>query len=419
MPRSASIPAGLLAFLSLALTLYLFISAELAQDRNILLGFLTGEGIFVTWLFWSFAQPSDTAEPEPIPLPRARQPEVMPGGPTLAPQSRPPYQHRPLQPTRPPARSSNALPPPPAAPRRSVALPPFPDLPAPLPGRSTARLPTQTPTTNMPRPTRSTIRLDDLLPQAPPSSPTPTIPSPPRPQAAPVNQGRPKRPRKYAKFTGDSADLPAKIALSEVQLCSDILSLGYACASSDGPVTTDEDDHLQGWFWCVIEKTSDKDAEVFLQALTAAANQAKHKGKQRLEYITTLTESIRVTREKKLIQASAELCGEIVASDGRLAPGEFATLSTALKGLGVRSIKAADIAEELLSNDDEIKEMKEELEIDDDTPKDERDRKLSIAWGRENSHTELKDAAKRELARHRMALIQKIRDIYRELDEYG
>ena len=89
MPRSASIAAGLLGLLSLALTLYLFNSAELPQDRNILLGFLIGEGIYFTWLVWSFAQPEETTEPDPIPLPRARQPEVIPTVPTYAPLPRP------------------------------------------------------------------------------------------------------------------------------------------------------------------------------------------------------------------------------------------------------------------------------------------------------------------------------------------
>jgi hypothetical protein len=238
MPRPASILAGLLAFLSLALTLYLFNTAELAQDRNILLGFLVAEGIFFTWLVWSFAQPDETAAPDPIPLPRARQPEVIPAGPTFAPQPRPPYQHRPLQPVRPPSRASDPLPTPPVSPRRQVSLPPLPDLTPPQPGRSNTRIPVPVPRPNTPRPTRPPIKLDDLLPPAPPA-PTQAPNTPPPPQPKPQPQSRPKRPRKYADFEGDSCDLPAKIAVTELKLCCDVLSLGYACAASDGPVSSD------------------------------------------------------------------------------------------------------------------------------------------------------------------------------------
>ena len=420
MARSTSIPAFFYTTLCLGLTIYLFNVADDQQHRNILLGAMLAQGLAVSWLIWSVAQPEEARETAAIPVPRTRPLEVIPAGTTPTPKPRTPHQHRPLQPTRPPARSSNPLPPPPAIPRRAVSLPAVPDLPAPQPGRSHNRPPDPTPAPNAPRPQRQPIKLDDLLPAGPPppTNPPPVIP-PPRPQPTPKSQGRPKRPRKYAKFSGDSGELPAKVALTELQLCCDILSLGYACAASDGPVSTEEDEHLQGWLWCVIEKNADHDAANFLQALTTAAEQAKHKGKQRLDAITLLANSIRSTGEKKLIQAAAELCAEIVANDGKLEPGEFATLATAIKGLGTRSVKATDIAGELLSNDDEITDMKEELGIDDDTPKQERERKLSIAWGRENSHTELKDQTKRELARHRMGLIQKIRDLYRELDEFG
>ena len=111
MPRSASIPAGVLAFLSLALTIYLFNVAEAPQDRNTLLGFLIAEGVFITWLIWSFSQPEAEDENDPIPVPRSRPFETTPAVPTRAPQPSPPYQHRPLQPSRPPARSSDPLPP--------------------------------------------------------------------------------------------------------------------------------------------------------------------------------------------------------------------------------------------------------------------------------------------------------------------
>ena len=420
MLRPASILAGLLAFLCLALTLYLFNTAELAQDRNILLGFLVAEGIFITWLFWFFLQPDDEAEYDPIPLPRARQQEVIPTGPTHAPLPRPPYQHRPLQPTRPPSRVSDPLPVPPVSPRRQVSLPPLPELTPPQPGRSNSRIPAPVPPPNKPRPTRAPIKLDDLLPPAPPSPPKPAIPPPPRPQPTPTPQSRPKRPRKYADFDGNSFELPAKIALTELKLCCDVLTLGYACAASDGPVSSDEEDHLQGWAWCVVERTADKDAAPFLQALTDASTLCKTKGKQKLEAVTTLAESIRSTGEKKLIQAAAELCAEIVAHDGRLEPGEFATLSTALKGLGTKSVKASKIASKLLSDDEEISEMLSELGIHSRTPTEERERKLSVAWSRENARMQaITDAARREDMRRRMELIQRIRDLYRELDQHG
>ena len=417
MPRSASIPAGLLAFLSLALTLYLFNTAELAQDRNILLGFLMAEGVFITWLVWSISQPDDKAENDPIPLPRARQQEVIPTGPTHAPLPRPPYQHRPLQPTRPPSRVSDPLTVPPVSPRRQVSLPPLPALTPPQPGRSNTRIPAPVPPPNKPRPTRVPIKLDDLLPPAPPK---PAIPPPPRPQPTPTPQSRPKRPRKYADFEGDSGDLPAKIALAELKLCCDVITLGYACAASDGPVSSKEEDHLQGWAWCIVERTADKDAACFLQALTDISTLCKTKGKQKLEAVTALAESIRSTGEKKFIQAAAELCGEIVTHDDRLEPGEFATLSTALKALGTKSVKALKIANQLITNDDEVTEMLAELGIHSRTSNEDRERKLSVAWSRENARMQaITDAARREIMRRRMELIQRIRDLYRELDQHG
>jgi hypothetical protein len=156
------------------------------------------------------------------------------------------------------------------------------------------------------------------------------------------------------------------------------------------------------------------------QALIQAAESCKTRGKQKLEAVATLAESIRSTGEKKLIQASGELCGEIVAHDGRLEPGEYATLSTALKGLGVRNIKAAKIADELLSGDDEIAELLEELDIETKTPSEERERKLSIEWSRQNARMQaVTDSGKREEMRRRMELIQRIRDLYREIDRHG
>jgi hypothetical protein len=422
MPRSTSIPAFFFATLCLALTIYLFNVAEGQEHRNILLGAMLLEGLALSWLIWNVSQPPEAQAASAIPIPRSRPLEVIPAGPTPSPKPRPPYQHRPLQPTRPPARSGNPLPSPPVIPRRTVSLPTAPDLPVPQPGRSHSRPPEPAPAPNTPRPQRQPIKLDDLLPPSPPSKPTaiPAAPPPPRPQPNPTPQGRPKRPRKFANFSGDSGELPAKIALTELQLCCDILSLGYACAASDGPVSTDEDEHLQGWLWCVVENAADKDAPTLHQALVLTSEQCKTRGKQKLEAITSLAESIRATGEKKLIQAAGELCGEIVAHDGRLEPGEYATLSTALKGLGVRNVKASKIADELLSADDEIAELLEELDINPRTPVADRERKLSIEWSRQNARMQaVTDSAKREEMRRRMELIQRIRDLYREIDRHG
>jgi hypothetical protein len=270
-----------------------------------------------------------------------------------------------------------------------------------------------------PKQTKASMKLGDLLPAAPPP-PQAAPPPPPRPQPKPTPQSRPKRPRKYAAFDGESGNLPPKIDLTDLQLCCDIMTLGYTCASSDGPVTTEENDHLQGWAWCVIEKTSDKEAATFLQALDEAANLAKGKGKQRLETVAALAASIRGSGAKKFIHAAAELCGEIVAHDGRLEPGEYATLATALDKLGVRNVKAEKIADELLSADDDLLEILSDLEIDDDTSSEQRDTKLSIAWNKENARMQaINDPARREAMRAKMELIQRIRTLYREMEQFG
>jgi hypothetical protein len=136
--------------------------------------------------------------------------------------------------------------------------------------------------------------------------------------------------------------------------------------------------------------------------------------------VSTLADSIRSTGEQKLIQAAAELCGETIAHDGRLEPGEFATLSAAYKGLGVRSTKASKIADALLASDAEVKKMLKELKITDATTAEAREVILSFAWSQENGRMySVKDPAVKEKMRQRMALIQKIRDLYREMDDHG
>ena len=417
MARSTSIPAFIFATLCLGLTIYLFNVADTQQHRNILLGLMLGLGSAISWLIWSVTQTEDAHETASIPVPRTRPLEVIPTGPTPAPKPRAPNQHRPLQPTRPPARSSNPLPPPPAIPRRTVVLPARPDLPVPQPGRSNSRTPEPVPRPNTTRTQGQTIHLDDLLPSAP--TPTP-IPTPaPRHETKPTPQGRPLRPQKYDDFEGDSGELPSKIALTEFKLCSEILRLGYACAASDGPVSTDEDDHLQGWLWRVIDKASDKDAAGFLESLNETTKQCKNSGKQKLESVASLAESIRSTGEKKLIQAAAELCREIVTSDGRLEPGEYATLSTALKGLGSRKIKAEEVAVELLSNDQEVAKILRDAKITDGMKTSQRVLILSNQWASYNAYTNLHNRPPAELEKYRraMAVIARLREIYREMGD--
>jgi len=418
MPRSASIPAIFFATLCLALTIYLFNVAEGPEHRNTLLGVIIAEGLSISWLIWTVAQVEEAQQATPIPVPRSRPLESLPAGPVAGPKDRQPYLHRALQPTRPPSRSSNPLPPPPTITRRSVTLPSLPQLPVPQPGRSSNPLPEPTSGPTPPRPPRPTIKLDDLLPAAPLGQASVDAP-PPRPQPTPAPQERPKRPRKYAKFTADSGALPAKIGLNELQLCSDILSLGYACAASDGPVSTDEEDHLQGWLWCVVENTADQDAATMQQALSQASEQCKTRGKQKLEAVAKLADSIRSSGEKKLILAAAELCGEIIAHDGRLEPGEYATLSTVLKGLGTRKIKAEDIAEELLSNDKEVANILRDAKITEGMKPSERAAILSNQWSVFNARTNLRNLPASELVKYRrmMAVISKLREIYREMGD--
>jgi len=419
MLKNAGIPAGLLTLLGLGLTIILFLHAEQAQDRNILLGLMLGETVFATWVVWSFGRPQEEPNLPPIAQPRLRPLETIPVESPKPPLARPAYRHQPVAPVRPNSRQSDPLPLSPPLTRKEVILPPLPLLVAPQPGRSATRPSDPTPRPAPARPVRPTMRFDDLLPPAPTAAPV-TPPPPPRPTPGPTPKTRPKKPKKYAGFSEKSADLPAKITLAELDLCANILCLGYYCAASDGPVTSEEDDHLLGWLWCVVDNASDKDAHAFHEKLGDTAKESKMRGKQKLEVVQLIAESIRATGERKLIQAAGELCSEIVISDGRLEPGEFATLATALKGLGIKKLDPTDIAQELLDNDDEITELKEELGIDDDTPIADRERILSVAWSRENARMQaVTDPARREHMRRRMELIQKIRDLYRELDQHG
>ena len=420
MTRSTSNTACqiLLALIPLGLTGFFFVNVQDVPSRNTLLIFLLAESLAVAWFCWRLTLPFPESERLPIHIPKTRPVEALPPIHNRPPLPRAPHSHRPLEPQRPPARTSDPIPTTPKPSLRSPKLPPLPTLSIPQPGRTNTRTPEPTPRPATPKPIRQPIRLDDLLPPAPPkSTPAPPAATAPKPRPTPSSQSRPLRPAMYANFSEPSSYLPASIALAELKLCADILSLGYACAASDGPVSTEEDHHLLSWMWCVVENTSKQDSHAFLQRLTEVADQSKMRGKQKLDAVTALGEAIRGTGEKKLTQAAGALCGEVIELDGRLEPGEFATLSVALKALGIRNTKAAKIAKDLLASDDDIVEMMEELGIDDSTQKDDRDRILSMAWYRWNTRMEVaKGQAKVEEIRDKMRLIQRIRDLYRELD---
>ena len=411
----------LLALIPLGLTGFFFVNVQDVPSRNVLLIFLLAEALALAWFCWRLPLPLPESERAPIHIPKTRPQEALPPISINPPRPKDPYVHRPQATQRPPARTSDPIPTAPTPNTRHPKLPPLPTLSIPQPGRTNTRTPEPTPRPATPKPIRQTIRLDDLLPPAPPkSTPAPTAAPAPKPRPTPTSQSRPLRPAKYADFSGDSNDIPATIALTELNLCSDILSLGYACAASDGPVSTEEDHHLLSWMWCVVENTSKQDSHAFLQRLTEVANQSKMRGKQKLDAVTTLGEAIRKTGEKKLIQAAGALCGEVIELDERLEPGEFATLSVALKALGLRNTKAAKIAKALLLNDSDISDLKEKLELDESTSRDDRERILSIAWDRENKRMQtVTDSDKREEMRQKMKLIQRIRDLYRELDQHG
>jgi hypothetical protein len=411
----------LLALIPLGLTGVFFVNVQDVPSRNVLLIFLLAEALALAWFCWRLLLPLPESERAPIHIPKTRPQEALPPISSNPPRPKDPYVHRPQATQRPPARTSDPIPTAPTPTARHPKLPPLPTLSIPQPGRTNTRTPEPTPRPATPKPIRQPIRLDDLLPPAPPkSAPAPTAAPAPKPRPTPSNRSRPLRPAKYANFSEPSSYLPATIALGELNLCSDILSLGYACATSDGPVTSEEDTHLLSWMWCVIENTTITDAPAFLQKLTEVANQSKMQGKQKLDAVTGLGAAIRATGEKQLIQAAGALCGEIIELDSRLEPGEFATLSMALKALGLRNTKAAKIAEELLSNDSDISDLKEELGLDKSTSRDDRERILSVAWNRENARMQaVTDSFRLEEMRQRMKLIQKIRDLYRELDQHG
>jgi hypothetical protein len=167
----------------------------------------------------------------------------------------------------------------------------------------------------------------------------------------------------------------------------------------------------------LIEKTSDNDSHSFAKALGDIQSQATMSGKKKLNIVSELANSIRETGEKRFIQCAGYLCTEVIAWDDRLELGEFSTLSTALKHLAIRNIKAQKIAEELLFNDDEISELKDELGIDAYTTSTERESIISCEWSKLNGRMNvIKDSDQRNEMKRRMLLIQKIRDLYREIE---
>lgn len=419
MARPNNTPWGqlALALVPLGLTAFFFFSFRDESDRRTLLWLLIAECAALCWLTWKLASPSDSPSSLQISRPAAPNPSRLPEVANNPPLPRAPYVHRPLQTTRPPERRSDPIPTIQRKAPRAPKLPELPTLRSPHPGRQASRPAPTTPRPSAPKPARPVININDLLP------PNPTAPTAPKPRAtptapAPTPTSRPKRPSKYKGFSADSGTLPTTLGMSELQVCSDIMRLGYACAASDGPVSSEEDNHLMGWAWCVIDATSAKDSHAFLQGLTDTAAASKMRGKLKLDELAKIAQLVRATGERKLIQSAGLLCGEIVELDGKLEPGEFATLAVVLKELGVRNLKAIKIAEELIANDEDITEMKEELDIDESTPKEIRDVILSKAWYKENQRmTTVTDPTRREAMRRRMELIQKIRDLYRELDD--
>ncbi len=408
----------LLALIPLGLTLFVLILKQgQEQTPNTLVALLVAEVLAVAILGWRLSLPIPLAAPAPILLPKTRPTEILPEIHASPPTLGEPYPYRAATPARPRPRPSDLLPPLPRLPAKKLGAPNLPELLAPQAGRSNARTPEAAPRPSKPTANRMVMRLDDLLPPTP-TPPTSKPQATPRPKALPQN--RPTVPAKYLSLIAQNTSLPEVIPLTNLPLCQDVLSLGYLCAASDGPVSSEEDAHVLGWMWSVIEKSADADAAAFLQELSATADQARMRGKQKLGNIKQLAERVRATGERKIIQSAGVLCRAIVEMDGRLEPGEFATLSAALDGLGIRNLKASKIAHTLIANDTEITALLEELEIEDDTLVEERERKLSTAWSLENARMHVVTAPeKRNQMRQRMSLIQKIRDLYREMEQHG
>jgi hypothetical protein len=410
MSRSTYITLGSIMLISIGLNAMLLVKAESPTDSNILrFALIVQFGFFIFKLF-KFLRSQGNNENQSSPaLPKTKPYKLPRFGPT---NTRNPYNHQPSEPKRPPLRRAQALNTTSTRTHRQVILPVLPTLTVPLSGRPNTRIPEPF-HTPAPKPKPRGISIKDILP---PNTPT-ARPQPKQPEVKPLNGPRIKCPKKYSGFNAKSSELPVRITINDLKICCDILTLGYFCAASDGSISSQEDDYLKAWSWCVIERTSDNDSHSFAKALGDIQTQAVMDGKKKLNIVSELADSIRETGEKRFIQCAGYLCAEIIEYDDRLEAGEFSTLSTALKHLGVRNIKAQKIAEDLLFNDYEISKLKYELGIDGYTTSSERESIISYEWSKLNgrmnviSDTNLRDEMKR-----RMLLIQKIRDLYREIE---
>jgi len=386
----------------------LLTKAESLSDSNILRFTLVIQiGFFIFKLF-QLLRSKGNSESQPLPNTPKTKPYKLPKfGPI---NTRAPYIHQSTEPKRRPLKRAQALNISGTKTLRQVILPVLPILTVPRSGRPNTRIPEPVQTA-APKPKPRGI--NDFLP---PNTPT-ARPQPKQAEVKPLNGPRIKCPKKYIGFNAKSSELPIRITINDLMLCCDILTLGYYCAASDGSINSQEDDYLKAWSWCVIERTSDNDSHSFSKALGDIQSQAVMTGKKKLNIVSELADSIRETGEKRFIQCAGYLCAEIIECDDRLEAGEFSTLSTALKHLGIRNIRAQKIAEELLFNDYEIAELKDQIGIDEHTTSAERESIISYEWSKLNgrmnviSDTNLRDEMKR-----RMLLIQKIRDLYREIE---
>lgn len=410
MSRSTYITLGSIMLISIGVNAMLLVKAENPTDSNILrFALIVQFGFFIFKLFQFLRSQGNTENQSSPALPKTKPYKLPKFGPT---NKRNPYNHQPTEPKRPPLRRAQALNTTSTRTHRQVILPVLPTLTVPLSGRPNTRIPEPVQTA-APKPKPRGISINDVLP---PNTPT-ARPQPKQPEVKPLNGPRIKCPKKYAGFNEKSSELPAKISLNDLEICTDILTLGYYCAASDGSINTGEDEYLKGWSWCVIENTSDIDSHSFFKALCDIQSLAIMKGKKKLDVVAELADRIRKTGEKKFIQCAGYLCTEVVERDDRLEPGEFSTLSTALKHLGIRNIKAEEIAKGLMFNDDEISELKSELDIDQYTTSSERESILSHEWSKLNGRMNvIRDADIRQEMKRRMLLIQKIRDLYREIE---
>jgi hypothetical protein len=263
-------------------------------------------GFFVLKLV-HFLKFKGTIEIQPLsPTPKTRPYKL----PKFSPINKPtPYFHQSTKPKRLPQRSARVLNTGSTRTQRQIILPALPKLIVPSSNHSSNRIPVPIVIPTL-KPSRKKTSINDLVPPRPQSS----IPQTKPPEIKPlVNGTRVMCPKKYLNFSAKSSELPAKISINYLNMCSDILTLGYYCAASDqGSVTTQEDDYLKSWSWCVYEKTSDIDFKSFYETLSDTQVRAVMQGRQKLDVLSKLAERIRKTGEKKFIQSAGHLCSEII-----------------------------------------------------------------------------------------------------------